>query len=150
MTAIGMNTRGTASARQNRITVNVTFLGETRSLGTWDTWSGGGVTADNTKHRRGGMGPQVAVGGPKTIDDVTISRDYDLQRDNPNAHWLSSAVGRAWVTAKKQYLDMDGYDFGDPIVITGVLIGYNEPESDSDSSDVAMVELVINPNGDVG
>lgn len=141
---------GTVSARNNLITVTVTFNGETRNLGVFDTWEGGNVTADNTKHRRGGMGPQVAVGGPVTIEDVTVSRDYDLDRDHADAHWLSSAVGRGRITAVKQYLDDDGNKFGKTIVITGILIGYNQPASDSDSSDVAMVELVINPDGAVG
>lgn len=151
MTAIpGMHVKGTASARQHEISVSVTYRGETRNLGVFDTWSGGNVTADNTKHRRGGMGEQVAVGGPSTIDDVTISRDYDLERDHQHAHWLSNAVGRAWVVAAKQYLDTDGVKFGRPIIITGVLIGYNQPEGDSDSGDVAMFEIVINPNGAVG
>jgi len=140
----------TASVRQNNITVDVIYRDETKSLGTFDTWEGGNVTAENTKHRRGAMGAQVAIGGPVTIEDVTISRDYDLSRDNPNSHWLSNAVGRARVTASKQYLDADGLVFGDPIIITGVLIGYNEPNADSDSSDVAMMELVINPDGVVG
>ena len=141
---------GTVSARNNRITASVTFNGETRNLGIFDTWEGGNVTADNTKHRRGGMGPQVAVGGPVTIEDVTVSRDYDLERDHQHAHWLSTAVGRGRITATKQYLDDDGNSFGDVIVITGILIGYNQPAADSDSSDVAMVELVINPDGAVG
>jgi hypothetical protein len=150
-------TTGTASVRQNRITVSVTYLGETRDLGVFDTWEGAHVTADNTKHRRGAMGTQVAIGGPVTIDDLTVTRDFDLARDNVgskgrkgNGHWLSSAVGRGKVVATKHYLDSDGDGFGTPVVITGVLIGYNEPNSDSDSSDVAMMELVINPDGEVG
>lgn len=141
---------GTASVRQNNITCEVTYLGETRKLGTFDTWEGGNVTAENTKHRRGNMGPQVAIGGPVTVEDVTISRDYDLARDNPNGKWLSDAVGRATVVAIKDYLDSDGKSFGHPVTIKGILIGYNEPNSDSDSSDVAMLELVINPDGAVG
>lgn len=140
----------TVSARNHEIHVSVTYRGETRDLGVWDTWEGANVTADNTKHRRGGMGPQVAVGGPVTIEDLTVSRDYDLGRDHQHAHWLSTAVGRGRVTASKLYLDDDGIAFGVPIVITGVLIGYNQPPGDSDSSDVAMVELVVNPDGAVG
>jgi hypothetical protein len=141
---------GTASVRQNEINVTVTYRGEKRSFGIFDAWEGAGVTADNTKHRRGGMGPQVAIGGPVTIEDLTVRRDYDLARDNPNAHWLANAVGRARVVATKQYLDADGLAFGSPIVITGVLIGYVEPNADSDAGDVAMLELVINPDGAVG
>jgi len=141
---------GTVSARNNQITVSVTYRGETRDLGIFDTWEGGNVTADNTKHRRGGMGKQVAVGGRVTIEDVTVSRDYDLDRDHQHAHWLSTAVGRGRVTATKLYLDDDANVFGVPIVITGILIGYNQPNADSDSSDVAMFEIVINPDGEVG
>jgi hypothetical protein len=141
---------GTASVRQNDITVEVTYRGQTKRFGTFDTWEGANVTADNTKHRRGGMGAQVAIGGPVTIEDLTVSRDYDLARDNKNAHWLATAVGRGKVVATKTYLDSDGIKFGSPIVVTGVLIGYNEPNADSDSSDVAMMELVINPDGDLG
>lgn len=141
---------GTVSARNHQITVSVTYKGDTLDLGIFDTWEGANVTADNTKHRRGGMGPQVAVGGPVTIEDLTVTRDYDLPRDHPHAHWLSSAVGRGRVTATKLYLDDDGVAFGPPIIITGVLIGYNQPAGDSDSSDVAMFEIIINPDGAVG
>jgi hypothetical protein len=96
------------------------------------------------------MGKQIAVAGVPTIEDLTISRDYDLVRDNPMAHILSNAVGRGKVVATKHYLDFDGARFGKPIVITGVLVGYNEPNSDSDSADIAMFEIVINPDGEVG
>lgn len=143
-------TTGTASVRQNDINVTVTFNKRTVDLGTFDTWEGANVTADNTKHRRGAMGQQVAIGGPVTIEDLTVSRDYDLARDIPNRQFLSSGVGKARVTAKKTYLDSDGHAFGRPFVINGVLIGYNEPNGDSDSGDVAMFELVINPDGVVG
>jgi hypothetical protein len=140
---------GTVSARNHEITVSVSHATETRDLGVFDTWEGANVTAENTKHRRGGMGPQIAVGGPVTVEDLTISRDYDLSRDHQHAHWLSDKVGRARVTAKKTFLDEHGVAFGPPIIITGILIGYNQPAGDSDSSDVAMVELVINPDGAV-
>lgn len=140
----------TVSARNNEIRVSVTFLGQTRDLGIFDTWSGAEVTADNAKHRRGGMGQQIAVGGPSTIGDLTITRDYDLSRDHANAHWLSGAVGRARVVASKTYLDDDGIAFGPPIVITGVLSGYTQPDSDSDSGDVSMFGIVVNPDGVVG
>jgi hypothetical protein len=143
----------------NSITVTVTYRGETRDLGVWDTWEGAAVTAENTKHRRGAMGIQVAVGGAVTIEDVTITRDYDLARDHLGkwpttstdmTHWMANAVGKSRVVATKQFLDADGLAFGKPIVISGILIGYTIPGSDSDSSEVGMVEIVINPDGEVG
>lgn len=139
-----------ASVRQNEITVDVIFNKKTYDLGIFDTWEGANVTAESTKHRRGGMGRQIAVAGVPTIEDLTISRDYDLLRDNPMAHTLSNAVGRARVIATKHYLDSDGNRYGDPIVIKGVMVGYNEPNSDSDSADIAMFEIVVNPDGEVG
>lgn len=140
----------TSSLRSWEVKVSVTYRGETRDLGVFDTWSGGDVTADNTKHRRGGMGPQVAIGGPSTVEDVTITRDYDPPRDHGHAHWLSSAVGKARVVAIKTVLDDDNVAFGAPIVIRGILIGYKNPEHDSDSGDTAFVELVVSPDGAVG
>lgn len=140
----------TASARHNEVRVSVRYRTETRDLGIFDTWEGGNVSADNTKHRRGGMGPQVAVGGPKTIEDVTVTRDYDVTRDHQHAHWLSAIVGKARVTASKIWLDQDDIAFGRPLVYTGVLIGYTNPEADSDSGDIAMFGITINPDGEVG
>lgn len=140
----------TVSARGFEVKASVTFRGEVRDLGTFDTWEGGDITADNTKHRRGGMGPQVAVPGPATVEDVTITRDYDPPRDHQHAHWLSSAVGKARVIATKSVLDEDGNAFGRPLVIRGILVGYNHPGHDSDSGDTAFVGIVISPDGAVG
>src|SRR3954468_25108587 len=126
MTAIPVDP-SPASVRQNEITVDLTYNKKLYELGIFDTWEGANVTAETTRHRRGSMGKQIAVAGVPTIEDLTISRDYDLVRDNPMAHILSNAVGRGKVVATKHYLDFDGARFGKPIVITGVLVGYNEP-----------------------
>lgn len=146
MTAIPSPT----SVRQNEIIADVTYGTETRQFGVFDTWEGGNVTAESTKHRRGGMGIQVAIAGTPTIEDITVGRDYDLVRDNPHMHWLANAVGRARVVLTKHFLDVYGNRFGKPIIITGVLVGYNMPTSDSDGSEFAMFELVVNPDGTVG
>lgn len=139
-----------SSARHNQITVDLIFNKKTYNLGVFDTWEGGGVTSESTKHRRGGMGRQIAVAGVPVIEDVTIGRDYDLVRDNPMAHTLSDAVGRGRIVATKVYLNDDREAVGDPIVIRGVLVGYNEPNSDSDSGDINMFQIVVNPDGEVG
>jgi hypothetical protein len=149
MTAIPVDPIPT-SVRQNEITVDLVFKGVTYELGVFDTWEGGNVTAESTKHRRGGMGIQIAVAGVPTIEDVTIGRDYDLARDNPMAHILSNAVGRGRIVATKHYKEPGGDNYGDPIIIRGVLVGYNEPNSDSDSADISMFQIVVNPDGSVG
>src|SRR6478609_6852423 len=122
-----------SSVRQNEITVDLIYAGVTYPLGVFDTWEGGNVTAESTKHRRGGMGVQIAIAGVPTIEDVTISRDYDLARDLPMAHILSDAVGRSRIVATETYLDESGKGhYPTPIILKGVLVGYNEPNSDSD------------------
>lgn len=140
----------TASARSFDVKASVTFRGETRDLGTFDTWEGGNVTADNNKHRRGGMGVQIAVPAPSTLEDVTVTRDYDPARDHQHAHWLSACVGKARCILTKTVLDEDDAAFGRPLVVRGILIGYNHPEHDSDSGDVAFVGIVVSPDGAVG
>lgn len=149
MTAIPVDP-SPVSVRQNEITVDIIYKGVTYELGVFDTWEGGNVSAESTKHRRGGMGIQVAVAGVPVIEDVTIGRDYDLVRDNPMAHILSSAVGRARAVATKRYLDTEGNRGGAPIILRGLLVGYNEPNADSDASDIGMFQVVINPDGTVG
>jgi len=140
----------TRGARDYSVTASVTYRGETRDFGVFDTWEGGNVTSDNTKHRRGALGIQISIGGPKSIDDITITRDYDLARDHQHAHWLSGCVGRARGVFRKQPLDDNSVAYGAPLVLQGVIIGYNHPSHDSDSSDVSMVALVLSPNDTVG
>jgi hypothetical protein len=149
MTAIDTVT-GTAGSRQSAVTVTVKWRGETKSLGIFDTMEGGGATAENTKHRRGNMGKQVAIGGPSTIEDVTVSRDLDLARDLVDMKWVFTKVGQATVVASRQFIDAHGTGFGAPWVVTGILIGCTPPPHDSDSADIAMWEIVINPDGDIG
>jgi hypothetical protein len=133
-----------------QVTVSVTFRTETRNLGVFDTKEGGGVTADGTKHRRGGLGPEKAYGGAPSVQDVTLTRDYDLARDHANARWLMGKVGRARITIVDQFLDEFGVAFGEPFVYTGKLTGATPPNHDSDSSDLGFFELQASLDGDVG
>lgn len=139
-----------ASQRHFKATVSVHYAGETRDLGIFDTWEGGNISSDSTKHRRGGMGQQIVAAGPPEIDDITCSRDYDWLRDDPHFHWLSDAVGKGTITVIKVVLDDNGSTVGANHVARGKFVGYQHPEHDSDSSDFAMVTLVCAPEGSIG
>lgn len=134
---------------QAYVVVSVTYRGETRDLGAFNTWDGGEATADDTKVRRGGTRTQKALGGPRSIGNVTVGRDYDLARDHNNIHWLYGAVGAARVTAQKWFTDDNDNPYGRPMIYTGVLIGSTPPGHDIDSADVAVLELEVSCDGDI-
>lgn len=132
------------------VTCAVTFQDRTRHLGVFDTWEGGNVVAPENKMLRGGMLPEIAVPSPASVESITITRDFDNERDEQHAHFLSSGVGKARAELAKWVLDEDDNPYGSPIVVKGIVIAYNHPSHDSDSGDVAMVGLVISPNSTIG
>jgi hypothetical protein len=135
---------------QAYVTASVTYRGETRDLGVFNSFDGGEATSDDTKVRRGGTRNQRALGGPKSIGNVTLARDYDLARDHNNIHWLYNAVGAARVTAQHFFTDDNDQPYGRPLIYTGVLIRSTKPGHDIDSADVANLELEVSCDGQVG
>lgn len=135
---------------QYNVTVVVTFNGETRSLGTFDKMSGGLVDSEELKYRPGAMGAQVSLGGYKSVENITVSRLFDLSRDLPQVPWLIAAAGKGDVTVTKQSLDVDGNAFGSPLVYSGRLKKVNPPDVDSESNDAALIELEISTASTVG
>lgn len=130
---------------QYNVTVSVTRtdLGETRSLGTFDGLSGGAIDSEETKFWPGGLGQQISLGGRRTVENVTVSRLYDLARDHPNMGWLAGGVGKADVTITKTSITVDGIASGRPLVYKGKLKSVSPPDHDSESSDAALFEMEI-------
>lgn len=129
---------------------SVTYRGETRDLGVFTEFEGGEATAEDTKVRRGGTRTQKALGGPKSIGNVTIRRDYDLARDHNQIHWLYGGVGAASARVAKWPTDDNDRPYGRPTIYTGVLIGSTQPGHDLESADVAKLELEVSCDGDLG
>lgn len=128
---------------QYNVVVSVTFRGETRSFGTFDTLSGGEVDSEETKFHPGNLGNAVSLGGRRTVGNVTVGRLYDFLRDHPNMGWLMAGVGKADVVVTKIGIDADGNAYARPIVYTGKLKALNLPEHDSESSDAGLFELEV-------
>lgn len=118
------------------------------NFGVWDKKSGGAVDSDQYKYKPGGMQPQISLGGSRTIEDLTISRLYRHERDHVELQRLINWTGRATVTVSQHVLDLDGNVFGSPIVWVGLLKTCTPPAHDSESTDPAMIELVVSPSGD--
>ena len=136
------------TTREDQYAVTVTVNGV--SLGTFDKLSGGEIDSEETKYRPGGMGSEVALGGPRTTSNVTVSRIYSLDADHSvNLPTLKASVGKAQVTVSKQPLDVDGNAYGSPVVYQGVLKNVKLPDHDSVSNDPGMLELEVSTNATV-
>jgi len=124
---------------QERVTVRVDDI----DLGVFQTFSGGGSAADDTKNRPGGMGPEESLGGPVSRDAFTVSRLYKLERDHGLFKVLDAKTGAGRVVAVRQKLNKDRSSFGDPTTYTGTLIKVAPPDHDSNASDRAEFTLEV-------
>lgn len=131
-------------------TARVTVVIDGVDYGVFDKLTGGSGDSEEAKYRPGGMGHQIALGGSQTVENVTVSRYFDLDRDGPVYKRWMARRGRARATITKQPLDIDGNAFGEPLVYgQAVLKQVTPPDHDSQSNDVAMVELEFSTSGTV-
>lgn len=134
-------------ADQYNVTASVSYRRggqiETKALGTFDTFDGGEITSDGTVFNPGGMQQQLALGGRRNVENVTIGRLYDLIRDHRIMGWLAAGVGKADVTVTKTSLTVDAVAVDDPLVYQGKLIRVAPPGHDSESTDAALWEMEI-------
>lgn len=134
--------------RQDQWSNTVTIDGV--PLGVWDTLSGGEVEAEDTKHRPGGMGEQISLGGPTITNNVSLARmlsstDWDYMR-----YLMQSRVGKAEVIVARQPLDRDKNPFGRPLVYRGVLQRVAPGDTSSESADTQMWEITVSTEGVIG
>lgn len=116
--------------------------GEVRNLGEWDKFEGGGVDSEETVYTAS-RGRRVSLGGTVSVENVTLSRNYELARDHAQVGWLLALVGRGEGTIAKAPTDQ-----AFEVVATVGALGYigtlkrcTPPEVDSESDDPAMIEL---------
>jgi hypothetical protein len=133
--------------REDTYEVSVTLDG--RSLGIWDTISGGAITSAELKYRPGGMRAQRSLGGSKTVENVTIARLYD-EEVHALMPSLEGAVGNGRIVASKQLLTPKGAPVGSPLVYSGTLQSVSPPDHDSESDDAGRLEIEVSTDGTVG
>jgi hypothetical protein len=122
-----------------------------RNMGVWDTLTGGDVEATSTKYRPGGMAREIALGGTSTTNDLNLGRllskeDWEFMR----GLMTRDRVGRAPAHVSRQPMDDDGNPFGSPLVYTGVLQHVTPGDTDSNSSDAQVWEIVVSVHGSIG
>jgi hypothetical protein len=118
------------------------------SLGVCAFKSGGQVEADETKYRPGGMQPQASLGGPVSVENVTIRRLFDPAMRGL-FHTLAGLAGKASMTVTSQPLDADGNPQGAPQVYRGILTRVTPPASDANANDAAELELEMSSHGSI-
>lgn len=132
-----------------RITLSLQHpvTGKWNTWGVWDKLSGGAIDSDDSKYYPGGMVDPVSLGGRKTVDNVTLSRLYRLERDQGQINTLIVGAGRSKVKISKQAMDIEGNVYGKPLVYNGRLKRVTPPEVDSEASGAALVEIEVTVDG---
>lgn len=125
--------------RQDTYSVSVQV--DNRPLGVFDKKSGGEVDSTETVFRPGGLGEQIALGGPVSTTNLVVQRHYD-QDVHELYKWLVQRVGRGVGRITQQPLDEDGNVSGTaPINYLGKLKRVAAPQVDSEISGAAMLVL---------
>ena len=137
---------GPTGARVDHFQVEVSL--NNQDLGVWDTKEGGETDSEETRYRPGGL-PEESLGGATTVTQITLSRMFRRGRDDDQIADMRSAVGSGQVSIKVMNTDADGNPISTGEVYTGVLKRVGPPEVDSNSSDVAMIEIEVTPNAAV-
>lgn len=124
---------------QRNALVTVTVGSE--SLGTWITKTGGQTEADGQKTRLGGMSDEVALGGPASVENIVVSRVFDIYMQG-KLKSLRAGVGSAKMSVTYNVLNNAKVTTYSE-TYSGILNRVTPPEADDNSSDVAYVELEL-------
>lgn len=124
---------------QSLITVAVDGV----SLGVFDSRTGGESGGEASKYRPGGMAKQKIRASLADVGDVTVSREFETERDNEVLRMLRTRTGRAPMSVNDQPLDENGVAFGKPTTWIGRLNNVNGGDSDANSNDGRTLELVM-------
>jgi hypothetical protein len=109
--------------------------------GMWATYEGGALEADDQKTRPGGMQRQIAIGGPTSRNDVTITTQF-TDAMAAIAQNFENRSGRGSLQVIVTYLDMDGNTTAFRFTRTGIVKSVQIPDVDVNSGDVAFLTVI--------
>jgi hypothetical protein len=108
--------------------------------GMWATYEGGALEADDQKTRPGGMTNQVAIGGPTSRNDVTVTTQF-TDAIAAIAKNFENRSGRGTIDIAVTYMDMGGtprHNFTRSGIVKSVQI----PDVDVNTGDVAFLTVI--------
>lgn len=121
----------------------LTLVVEGTDTGLWDRKAGGGTKTDSAKYRRGAMGDSFSLGGHSAIEDITLTRDFDLNRDLPLLDFLEKWAGSGDIVLSEQFLDRTKLPKGKAVTYLGTLKDVDPPDANSSVTDVALIQVVL-------
>jgi hypothetical protein len=112
--------------------------------GYWSALEGGNISSESTKVYDGGEKvPDVITSEPE-VEDITITRNFDRERDEDLMAELRQLVGSYSTTLSKTATDPNLVATGKPVVYPKArLKGFNEPTYDAAGTDPAQWGLVF-------
>jgi hypothetical protein len=110
----------------------------------WATYEGGALEADDQKTRPGGMANQVAIGGPASRTDVTVTTQF-TDTVAGIAKQFEDAVGTGELSISVAYLKMDGKPER-TFTRTGIVKSVSIPDVDVNAGDVAFLTVIGSMN----
>jgi hypothetical protein len=116
--------------------------------GDWETISGREMDSDGDAYRPLPGQSQVAMGGPKTYSDITLTRTYLTERDAQLVRTLRTLGPKAVGSCTESELDDDYNAFGEKTTWSVRLKGLTAPDSDRDSANRKKLEVTLTVSGD--
>jgi hypothetical protein len=129
---------------QTRVTASIGTI----NLGVCAMKSGGQTEAQETKYRPGSMQPEQSLGGPVSVENVTVRKLFDPEMRGLY-HQLHALVGKANMTVTVQPLDADGLPQGRPQIYAGIFNRITPPEANANANDPAEVEFECSTHGSI-
>jgi len=106
----------------------------------WATFEGGALEADDQKTRPGGMENQVAIGGPASRSDVTVTTQF-TDAIAGIAKTFENSVGTGALSITVSYLNMSGKP-DQSFTQTGIVKSVQIPNVDVNAGDVAFLTVI--------
>lgn len=125
--------------REDQADIRVTVDG-VEYFGSWSTYDGAGLEAQDDKTRPGGMGSQVSVGGPAERDDLECTIAFSDIVSNSHS-LLESKVGWARVSIKLGFLGPNKVPTGKSHSVKGILKSAKLPTFDSNGNATSFYSI---------
>jgi hypothetical protein len=108
-------------------------------------WGGVGYESESTSVRPGSMAPPEPVASSYTLNELTVSRTLRLGRDSGLIQTLLANKNCPF-RGSREPVDAQGRTgLHQPTSISGIVTGAVESDYDVDGSDVATIQLTLQP-----
>lgn len=135
-------------SQTHKAQVNGTLRTATESFGDWQVHTGGRLTREASESRTPGARLSTKAAAPGAIDNITLTRDYDVAVDGP----IYDRLEALWNTATQFTIGKVIRDAaGNPVRLqtrVGILLELQDIEGDTNGgADKGTIEAVFGING---